>query len=121
MDKEMDNLQARRIKIVNEMGKITSMRKGTLNAVYQNVPHKNGEVVKKGPYYILSWKGPGGKTASESIPVSKAPRIQREVDNHRKFRQLSDEYVEVCERLSASAAEDGAADSEQGKKNGKSG
>jgi hypothetical protein len=30
--------------------------------------------------------------------------MQKEVDSYKKFRQLSDEYVEVCERLSAAAA-----------------
>ncbi|MDR1603653.1 MAG: YdiL family protein, partial [Gracilibacteraceae bacterium] len=61
---QLTQLTARRDEIVEEIGRIQSMRKGVLNATYQKVPHKNGEVAIKGPYYVLSRKGAGGKTVS---------------------------------------------------------
>jgi hypothetical protein len=104
-------LSAKRKKLLAEIDGIHSMRKGVLNATYQNVPHKNGEVVKKGPYYILSKKSPGGKTVSQSIPLSDVPRIEQEVANYKRFRQLTDEYARVCESISL------LADSDDTKKN----
>jgi chorismate mutase len=101
--KNLIQLAARRSEIVGEIGEIKSMRKGTLNAKYQNVQHKGGEVVVKGPYYALTKKAPGGKTVYQSIPAENAPQIQNEVDNYKRFRQLSDEYVDVCEKISVLA------------------
>jgi hypothetical protein len=96
----LSGLAARRSEIVNKIDGITSMRKGVLNAKHQEVKHKNGEVAIKGPYYVLTRKGPGGKTVSKSIPAKDAPRIQEEVDNYKLFRELADEYVDVCEQIS---------------------
>ena len=100
MKKETIKLSARRKEIIAEMEGIQSMRKGVLNTTYQKVPHKNGEVAIRGPYYILSRKGKGNKTESKTIPAKDAPRVQQEVDNYKQFRQLTDEYVDICEQLS---------------------
>jgi hypothetical protein len=100
-------LSVKRKKLLVEINNISSMRKGVLNATYQNVTHKNGETVKKGPYYILSKKSPGGKTVSQSIPHGEVPRIRQEVANYKKFRELSEAYVEVCESISLLADGDG--------------
>jgi hypothetical protein len=96
----LTQLIAQRKEIVGKISEIKSMRKGVLNAKYQKVAHKNGEIAVKGPYYLLTKKAPGGKTISEAIPAKDATRIQEEVDNYKRFRQLSDEYVEVCEKIS---------------------
>jgi hypothetical protein len=101
-------LVSRRCEIAQEISGIQSMRKGVLNATYKKVAHKNGEVAVKGPYYVLSRKGAGGKTVSQSIPAAKAPNVQQEVDNYKRFRKLSDEFVEICEKVAVfnGAAED---------------
>jgi hypothetical protein len=99
-------LAARREGIIGEIADIKSMRKGVLNTKYQKVKHKNGEVVEKGPYYEVTKKGAGGKTIAQSISAKDAERIKAEVDNSKRFRQLSDEYVEVCERMSLLAGSD---------------
>ena len=88
------------------------MRKGTLNAHHNKVTNKNGEEALNGPYYVLSKKGAGNKTVSEKITAADLPRIQEEVDNYKRFRQLTDEYIDVCEKLALfTDAED------EGKKN----
>ena len=105
-------LTAKRKAIIDEMADIESMRKGVLNSRYQKVKHKNGEVVEKGPYYELTKKGTGGKTIAQSVSAKDAERIQAEVDNYKRFRQLSDEYVDVCEQISLLVDSD-----DEGKKN----
>jgi hypothetical protein len=87
-----------------------------LNTKHQKVKHKNGEVVIKGPYFELTKKGPGGKTIAQSIPSKNAEHIQAEVDNYKQFRQLSDEYVEVCEKISTINDSDTTGDDEAKKK-----
>ncbi|GHU61048.1 hypothetical protein AGMMS49983_00010 [Clostridia bacterium] len=93
-------LQAKRSAIAKEIDGIHSMRKGTLNPFHQKVTHKNGEVVLKGSYYVLTRKEEGGKTITQSIPAKDMPRIQQEVDNYKEFRRLTEEYVRVCESIS---------------------
>jgi len=109
---ELYQLAARRREIVEEIGSIRSMRKGTLNERYNKVTNKKGEEVLNGPYFVLTKKGAGNKTLSEPIPAPDAPRVQMEVDNYKRFRQLADEYMDVCEKLSQFAAND-----DEGKKN----
>jgi len=97
---ELHNLSARRREIVEEIDTIKSMRKGTLSTRHNKVTNKNSEETLNGPYYVLTKKGAGNKTISEPIPATDAPRVQEEVDNYKRFRQLSAEYVDVCEKLS---------------------
>lgn len=99
----MENLTARRSGIIEEMEGIRTMRKGVLNATYRDVTHKDGEVVTNGPYYKLSRKGENNKTISWSIPASDVAAVQADVDNYKRFRELSDEYVDVCEQIALSA------------------
>jgi hypothetical protein len=104
----MDNnarLQEKRSRIIREISEIETMRKGCLNAKYNNVRKKDGTVAKSGPFYTLTSKGEGNKTVSESVPSGDVDRMRREVDNHRRFRELAKEYVEVCEELSALGGE----------------
>lgn len=96
----LTQLSAKRSKIASEINAIKSMRKGTLSSQFQKVSHKDGSVVEKGPYYVLTKKAPGGRTISKSISAQDVPRIQKEVDNYKRFRELSDEYVDVCEKIS---------------------
>ena len=107
MKQETTRLSERRKEIIAEIEDIQSMRKGVLNTTYQKVTHKDGEVATKGPYYVLSRKGKGNKTVSKTIPAKDASRVQEDVDNYKRFRQLTDEYVDVCERLSLLKEEDG--------------
>lgn len=105
-------LAVRRHEIIEEIEMIKSMRKGTLNKRYNKVKNKKGEDVLNGPYYVLTKKGAGNKTVSDPIPATDAPRVQEDVENYKRFRQLADEYVDVCERLSQFTN-----DEDEGKKN----
>jgi hypothetical protein len=106
-------LASRRTEIINEISEIRSMRKGVLNTKFQRVTHKNGETVEKGPYYELTKKGAGGKTIAQSVPIKDAGYVQAEVDNYKRFRQLSDEYIDVCEQISLLSGQS----EDEGKKN----
>jgi hypothetical protein len=100
------------MEIIDEIACIKSMRKGVLNTKYQKVKRKNGEVIEKGPYYEITKKGAGGKTIAQSVPVKDAEYIKAEVDNYKRFRQLSDEYIDVCEQMSLITGSE-----DEGKKN----
>jgi hypothetical protein len=93
-------LNARRLEILDQISKIKTMRKGSLNAKYNEAVTKSGEVARTGPYYVITGKGPGNKTISKSISTADVPHIRQEVNNYKEFRRLTDEYIEACEKLS---------------------
>ena len=109
---ELLMLTARRQELIEEIDSIRTMRKGTLNMRYNKVVNKKGEEVQNGPYYVLTKKGPGNKTITDTITATDAARVQEEVDNYKRFKLLSDEYVDVCEKLSQFADAN-----DEGKKN----
>ena len=108
------SLDARRIEIIRKMSEIKSMRKGTVNEQYKSIRHKNGETVAKGPYYVLTHKASGGKTVSEAVPSSNILYMRQEVDNYKEFRELTNNYIDVCEKMSTLYH---AAEKEDAKKN----
>jgi len=109
---ELIKLDARRQEIIIEIGSIRSMKKGTLNEKYNRVTNKNGEEILNGPYYVLTKKGVGNKTISENVIAEEASRVQEEVDNYKRFKQLTDEYMDICEKLSQFVGSE-----DEGKKN----
>ena len=98
--KTFSSLVNRRMQICNEIAEIESMRRGNLNEFYYEQTLKNGTVAKRGPFYNITVKGANGKTKSKSVSKKDVDKVRGEVDNYRKFRELSDEYVDVCEKIS---------------------
>ena len=86
--------------ISGEIAAISSMRKGVLNEQFVTAKLKDGRETTRGPYFVLTRKGPHGKTVSKSIPSSDADFLRSETENYKRFRQLTDKYVEVCEQIS---------------------
>jgi hypothetical protein len=102
-------LNARRLEIIDEMARIETMRKGSLNEKYNKTVNKKGEKARTGPYYVLTSKGPGNKTISISVPVETASRIRQDVGNYKEFRRLTDEYIKVCESITMLESESSVA------------
>jgi len=100
INKLFSSLSRRRVQICNEISDIKSMRRGSLNEFYYEQKLKNGTMAKRGPFYNITMKGANGKTVSKSVSKTDVDRIRAEVDNYRKFRELSDEYVDICEKIS---------------------
>lgn len=117
---EQTRLEKRRIEILDKMRGIKTLRKGTINEQYILVKHKNGDSVKKGPYFILTKKGAGGKTNTTTIPADKLELFKNEVGNYREFRSLAEEYIHICEQAAALPAGNGLESDEKVKKNKKS-
>jgi hypothetical protein len=98
-------LNNKRLKIIDKISRIETMRKGSLNEKYNKTLNKKGEESRTGPYYVLTSKGPGNKTVSISVPATDASRVHQDVDNYREFRRLTDEYIEVCEDIALQKGE----------------
>ena len=99
-------LAERRLQICNAITEITSMRRGTLNEVYRQQKLKDGTVAKRGPFYNITTKTGNNKTVTTAVPKKDLEKIRQEVENYKNFRALSDEYIDVCEKISLLTADD---------------
>jgi hypothetical protein len=103
MPKRTPSPDRRRMQISEEIGSITTMQRGSLNEFYYEQTLKDGTKVKRGPFYNVTTKDGKGKTVSKAVSKSDVADVRREVENYRRFKMLADEYVKVCELLSAMA------------------
>jgi hypothetical protein len=91
-----DELDRRRQGIIEEISSIDRMRVGSISDQVQKKTRKDGSVRENGPYTILTYKNPDGKTRTERVHDEDIGRIVEEIDNHRRFNDLASEYVAIC-------------------------
>jgi hypothetical protein len=97
-----ETIDIKRKEILDRISGISSMRKGVVSDYYVKTKLKSGESKNNGPYYSLTSKGPNGKTIGENIPSNLVEFIKTETENYKLFRELSDEYIDVCVQQSIS-------------------
>ena len=95
---QRDTLEAERLGIMERMAAITRMRRGTVNEQYFEVRQKDGSVVRHGPYFLYSRTGKG-KSFSRRITGEEVERFKAETGNCRRFKELSNRCVMICEEL----------------------
>jgi hypothetical protein len=97
---QIQEIEERRGEILQEMGRIKSLRRGSITKQYLKVrPRGKKAAVVRGPYYVLS-RGEGGKTVSRRLTSeAEVTRAREEVAAHRRFRELCGEFEELTERL----------------------
>jgi len=110
-----DSIEKKRLEILEKISAIHTMRKGVVSEYFVNTKLKDGSVKSNGPYYSITSKGPKGKTTGEKIPGEMLDSIKSDAENYKKFRELSEEFVIVCEQASLLSTDEAA--SEQLKKN----
>ena len=93
-------IEARRETILEELRKLRSLERGTINAHYVPVKRRTGKTVKKGPYYVIS-RRESGKTVGYHLSEKGLARARQDVEAHHRFRELCREYEELTERLGA--------------------
>jgi hypothetical protein len=93
-----DTLEAERQVIAEQTASITRMRRGTVNEQYFEVRQKDGSVFRHGPYFLYS-RTEKGKSFSRRISREEAERYEAETGNCRRFKELSNRCVMICEEL----------------------
>ena len=95
-------LEAQREALLAEMKSIRSMRRGTINEQYLQVPHVTmRQPVKRGPYFVLSRYDPvRKKTISQRLTSpEEVEHVQRDVAAYKRYVALCDEFEGLTERL----------------------
>ena len=100
MNTSVQELEARRNAILEEMRSIRSMRRGTINEQYFQTRLRGRKgVVHQGPYYVLS-KREGEKTVSKRLrSVAELQQTQKDVVEYKRFLGLCQEFERLTSRL----------------------
>jgi len=101
MNKEQVQQWKKRIsEIKKEIGKIKSMRPGSISEQFNVCGNPNchckdkDNPQKHGPYYQLSYTFKGRST-TEFIKPEKLEKVQSQIQAHKKFKALSAEWIEL--------------------------
>jgi Family of unknown function (DUF6788) len=96
----VQELEARRNAILEEMRSIRTMRRGTINEQYFKTRLKGRRgIVHQGPYYILS-KREGEKTVSKRLRSGvQLEQAQKDVAEYKRFLGLCQEFERLTARL----------------------
>jgi hypothetical protein len=96
----VQELEARRNGILEEMRSIRSMRRGTINEQYFKTRLKGRKgIVHQGPYYVLS-RREGQKTVSTRLRSEAAlEQAQKDVAEYKRFLGLCQEFERLTARL----------------------
>ncbi len=111
----IQELEARRNAILEEMRLIRSMRRGTINEQHFKTRLKGRKgIVLRGPYYVLS-RREGEKTLSKRLKSpAELERARKEVAEYKRFLGLCQQFERLTARLGEVAR--GPQDLEQEKK-----
>lgn len=96
----VQELEARRNAIIEQMRSIRSMRRGTINGQHFKTRLKGRKgVVLQGPYYVLS-RREGEKTVSKRLtsPIE-LEQARKDVAEYKKFLGLCQEFERLTARL----------------------
>jgi len=96
----VQQLEARRNAVLEEMRSIRSMRRGTVNEQYFKTRLKGRRgIVRQGPYYVLS-RREGEKTLSRRLrSVAELEQAQKDVGEYKRFLGLCQEFERLTARL----------------------
>ena len=96
----VQELEARRNGILEEMRSIRSMRRGTINEQYFKARLKGRKgIIHQGPYYVLS-RREGQKTISNRLrSESELEQARRDVAEYKRFLGLCQEFERLTARL----------------------
>lgn len=106
------SLAKQRDQVLEQMASLDRMRRGSLSRQFFKATPKQ---TARGPYYVLQGYFKGQKF-SERIPAEKAPQVEEEVENYRRFQQLCEDYVTLTDQMTRLADEQAGSKKNSGPK-----
>ncbi len=104
MSFEDDRLEAERKRLYRELSNTGDFRRGSIYKSYRSCGKPNCACAKAdhpghGPQYLLTRKENGKTITKNYNPGPVLERVEEELANHQKFRELVNDIVEVNEKI----------------------
>jgi uncharacterized protein YjlB len=92
-------LTTRRAQILEQIAALGPMRMGSINEQMLPYKQRDGAIRRRGPYLTYTFKQ-GGKTRGKHLRnQGEADLYQRQIQNYRRYQELSAELVQVSQTL----------------------
>lgn len=104
MDQSLHDLELQRKNLFRQMASLGDFRRGTISVNFRKCGKSNCACARKdhpghGPQYL--WNvSMGGKTQARNLPLGpELEKIEKEVDQYHAFVRLSQELIEINDRI----------------------
>lgn len=104
MDRTLHDLELRRKNLFRQMASLGDFRRGTISVNFRKCGKKNCACAREdhpghGPQYLWNVSS-DGRTQARNLPLGpELEKVEREVDQYREFVRLSQELIEVNDRI----------------------
>ena len=94
-----EQVRSRRKGVLEELGSLEHIRRGSVVEQYVEDVHKDGSPVRRGPYTLYSYKEKN-KTVSRRLKgPEQAEMYRKQIKGFRRFKELVNELVGLGEQL----------------------
>ena len=116
MPDSLPTLVAKRDGILRDIARLGDMRRGSISEVFRSCGKPGCCCSERnhpghGPYYAFTAKVEGKTKTLQLRSGPRLAKIEREVDNYKRFRALTQQLLEVSEAICKARPEEPAADS----------
>ena len=121
MPESLEDLEARRARLLSEVARIGDMRRGSITEVYRRCGKpscwcQRGEPIGHGPFYAFTTKVKGKTKTLQLRPGPLLSKLQGEVQAYREFRRRCEQVVAVNEKICQARPVEGAGEAAELKK-----
>jgi len=92
---KLENLLEKKTNIMAEMMNLKEMRRGSVVEQFYELKRKDGSIVRRGPYYLYSYKEKGKTISRRLSGLAEAEQVREQIEQFRRFEQLTSEFVSV--------------------------
>lgn len=92
-------LLERRGRILEELAGLVQLRRGSITEQMVEHVDKQGQKRQRGPYPLLTYKEQGRTVSRRLHGIKEVAQCRQQIENFRRFEQLTQELREVGERL----------------------
>lgn len=92
-------LRERKRGLLERMGKLGDMRRGSVVEQFMAGKLKDGRAVRRGPYHLYSYKDKGKTVSRRLMSAEELERYQAEIEEFRQFERLSSQLVQVSHEI----------------------
>ena len=94
----LEDLEARRQEIIQDINNIGEMRKGSITEQVFKSKKADGSTVQRGPYWVYSYKD-RGKTVSKRLSPQEVGIYEAQILEFRRFESLCSELAEASQAI----------------------